>query len=187
MKIYAVELSHVRKFDESGIAVELDSESSQDLYTTDIYEAFAYFKNKVNDVYYGDILTLAQLTFDGEEEWITSLNTDAFDKKFGGLKETAPREIIVEYLNHENADAFTCFVLDEMVRQSSRYYNMHEICKAAGVNYSTFRGFKNNRQPISDEKLLAVLKTMNRVGVTSWNDALAEDIADVKERILVIG
>ena len=183
MKIYAVECFTVDEVDENGGFLQTSAVSPDDLYTTDIYEAFRNFKSRIDSVKYGDSLDLYEVTLDCEEDAEVSLNSREFDEKYGSVKETQPREIIAEYFNHELASVIYFDVVEHMVRQSCRYFNMHEICKAAGVNYSTFRGFKNNRQYFSEEKLLAILRTMNRVGVSSWNNDLAVDIETVRGEI----
>ena len=40
---------------------------------------------------------------------------------------------------------------------------MKAICELAGVNYQTFRGWKNNGYPMSDEKLKKILDTMKKI------------------------
>ena len=43
--------------------------------------------------------------------------------------------------------------LKQFVLEKSQYFNMKVICEKAGVNYSTFRGWKNNGNTLSEEKL----------------------------------
>ena len=44
------------------------------------------------------------------------------------------------------------FDYKSMIREKCKYFNMKEVCAAAGVNYSTYRGWKSNGHNLSDEK-----------------------------------
>lgn len=63
-------------------------------------------------------------------------------------------------------------ILEEEVRYKSEFFSMRKVCERACVNYSTFRGFKNNKQYFSAEKLLKLLDTMKAISGESWNDEI---------------
>lgn len=50
-----------------------------------------------------------------------------------------------------------------MIRAKCKYFNMKEICQAAGVNYSTYRGWKSNGHNLSDEKAKALFSMMKSI------------------------
>ncbi len=52
--------------------------------------------------------------------------------------------------------------LKEYILNKSKYFNMKEICAYAGVNYTTFRGWKNGRY-LSEEKLMLIYEAMHKV------------------------
>lgn len=49
------------------------------------------------------------------------------------------------------------------VLEKSQYFNMKAICELAGVNYQTFRSWKNNGYSFSDKKLIALIEAMKSV------------------------
>lgn len=51
----------------------------------------------------------------------------------------------------------------EYVKEKSKYFNMKAICEFAGVNYSTFRGWKNADRSLSFEKINAIYVAMHEV------------------------
>lgn len=53
--------------------------------------------------------------------------------------------------------------LKQYVLEKSKYFNMKAICELAGVNYQTFRSWKNNGYSMSDEKLLKIIEAMKLV------------------------
>ncbi|NLL90994.1 MAG: hypothetical protein GX222_01055 [Ruminococcaceae bacterium] len=185
MILYGVELSDVN-LNENGEIVGTSCCGDDCFYTADIYAAFENFKSRIDKVYYGYLLDICEITLDLDPGDI-SMYIDGFDKNFEYFKEIGPRVVIAQYFNHETWEGCRFDVLDHMVRQSSKYYNMRIICEKAGVNYSTFRGFKNNKQYFSEEKLIRLLQTMNKVGVGSWNEELYESIRYVEERMRHIG
>ena len=50
--------------------------------------------------------------------------------------------------------------LKQFILEKSQYFNMKVICEKAGVNYSTFRGWKNNGNALSEEKLRLLKNTI---------------------------
>ena len=67
-------------------------------------------------------------------------------------------------------------VVEETLRVYSENYNMRVICEKAGISYSTYRGFKNNKQPFSEQKALQLLKCMFEVGSNCWDSELEETL-----------
>lgn len=53
--------------------------------------------------------------------------------------------------------------LKQFILEKSQYFNMRVICEKAGVNYSTFRGWKSNGNALSEEKLKLLKNTMINV------------------------
>jgi hypothetical protein len=46
------------------------------------------------------------------------------------------------------------------VSEKCKYFNMRVICEKAGVNYSTYRGWKNNGRAFSQNKAKLLYETM---------------------------
>lgn len=83
------------------------------------------------------------------------------------------------YKGHYDSDDSA---LDELLVVQSENFNMRVICEKAGISYSTYRGFKNNKQPFSIQKIYELLRTMNRVGNESWDDGLEREYNVLKKR-----
>lgn len=67
--------------------------------------------------------------------------------------------------------------LKQFILEKSQYFNMKVICEKAGVNYSTFRGWKNNGNALSEEKLRLLKNTMINVCKGEENmDATSQEI-----------
>ncbi len=60
---------------------------------------------------------------------------------------------------------------------------MRVICEKAGISYSTYRGFKNNKQPFSRQKIYDLLRAMNAVGNECWDEDL-EDTYQIHKSIV---
>ena len=76
------------------------------------------------------------------------------------------------YKGHYDSD--DSLVLDELLIVQSENFNMRVICSKAGVSYSTYRGFKNNKQPFSVMKKIKLLRCMNEVGNMCWDKNLEQ-------------
>lgn len=63
-------------------------------------------------------------------------------------------------------------VLEELLIVQSVNFNMRVICERAGISYSTYRGFKNNKQPFSRQKIYELLRTMKTIGSECWDKDL---------------
>ncbi|MDD6349735.1 hypothetical protein [Intestinibaculum porci] len=50
-----------------------------------------------------------------------------------------------------------------LVVNKCKYFNMREVCEKAGINYSTYRGWKNNGRSFSDEKAKILFLTMKEI------------------------
>lgn len=46
---------------------------------------------------------------------------------------------------------------------NTQFFNMTAVCKLAEVNYSTFKGWKNNGFGMSEKKIVQILKTMKEI------------------------
>ena len=62
--------------------------------------------------------------------------------------------------------------LEELLIVQSENFNMRVICERAGISYSTYRGFKNNKQPFSRQKMYELLRTMKAIGSECWDEDL---------------
>lgn len=51
----------------------------------------------------------------------------------------------------------------EIVSRKCIFFNMRVICERAGVNYSTYRGWKNNGRSFSDQKAKLLYETMRNI------------------------
>ena len=51
---------------------------------------------------------------------------------------------------------------------------MRVICERAVISYSTYRGFKNNKQPFSRHKIYELLRIMKAIGSECWDKDLEE-------------
>ena len=76
----------------------------------------------------------------------------------------------IDYRKSESSSDYQLF--SEMLRVLSENFNMSTICMKAGVNYSTYRGFKNNNQSFSIFKILKLLHAMKNISEGIWDDEM---------------
>ncbi len=87
---------------------------------------------------------------------IEDIKWDYEKSQIGSAKYVIAEEILKERFGEHFEEA-----ADLIVR--SKYYNMREICQAAGVSYQTWRKFKCGSQKMSLKKINAIDKTMSMV------------------------
>ena len=88
----------------------------------------------------------------------------------------------IELINKGKTDSDDS-ALEELLIVQSENFNMRVICERAGISYSTYRGFKNNKQPFSRQKMYELLRTMKAIGSECWDEDL-EDTYKINKSIV---
>ena len=113
---------------------------------------------EVTDKEWNELLKKGKLQYDDYRKYLTESNR---------------RSIAWEYSYHGKSDRDDSRVKELLIVQSE-YFNMRVVCERAGISYSTYRGFKNNKKPMSYEKELELLKSMSMIGGECWDKELEE-------------
>lgn len=146
------------------------------LATTSLIHAYHYYRECADDLMNIDdneMVELIRISIEvPDEKWRElcgkeSLSYDDYAQYL--IKDSADFSLAWAYVyngNHEDSDETP----EELLRNISEAFNMHYVCDMAGVNYSTFRGFKNNHQPFSLKKTRQLLKCMKDISDECWSD-----------------
>ena len=187
--IYEVIWSAVDEWDEGGypisegilgpVVIE-DKEYPSEFYTTDILKAIERY-DFISDVIYGavfseeigeSVMLIKTEIYLGDDEWEILENKEILEiSDFINLKTISSDTIAMEYQTPIDFGSYGDY-FGELLRVESQYFNMKMICEKAGINYSTYKGFKNNNQYFSTEKILTLLKCMHDIGASCWNDEM---------------
>ena len=153
--------------------------------TASINKAYSYYREHRNDDLLEDSyfeLTAREIEVT-DKEWIELLDKEnlEYDDYYQYVTESNLRVLAwnYSYKGHYDSDDSA---LDELLVVQSENFNMRVICEKAGISYSTYRGFKNNKQPFSRQKMYELLRTMNRVGNESWDEGLERGYNAIKKR-----
>lgn len=179
--IYTVELSEIATWnnenDFPGICDPILEINGKDpsLATASLMHAYHYYKKCKNFI-------------DDEMVELTRIHIEVTDKEWEILREqeSLSYEDYSPYIMHdEDTNATLAWsyeydsrsesnddVPEELLRNLSSAYNMRYVCDLAGVNYSTFRGFKNNHQGFSLQKIYQLLRCMKSIGDECWDGDL---------------
>lgn len=73
------------------------------------------------------------------------------------------------------------------ILEKSEFFNMKKICELANVNYSTFRGWKNQDRPLSIEKLKSISFAMNKAHLNEHEQINKITLRDLTSVIKIEG
>lgn len=183
--IYEVQLYVIEEWDEENeVPTELNPVLSEDgidpSYTSArISDAYRYYLSN-KEKYENDDNYCFEL--DAQPIEVTDEEWNALLKK-GELEYSDYSKYIIDRAttalawesNYEYCHDGSDSALEELLIVESENFNMRVVCEKAGINYSTFRGFKNNKQPFSTQKKYQLLKTMHAIGNDCWNEALEKE------------
>ena len=156
-----------------------DEEYYGEFYTTNILKAadrYDFISDMILDCSadeYGESVMLIKTEiYLGDDEWEILENKEILDfDDIAKFKITSSYMIAMQYQTPTNCDSHGDYY-GEILRVESQYFNMKAICKKAGINYSTYKGFKNNNQYFSRVKTLTLLKCMHDIGINCFNDSM---------------
>lgn len=159
--------------------VEIDGiEYSGDFYTANILEAadrFEFISNVIDgtDGPANQDVCLSKIEFYlGEEDWDKLLNKSELDFSDIQKLKTTSTVVIADAYRTETDECYNDDYYGEILKVSSQYFNMKAVCEKAGINYSTYKGFKNNNQYFSSTKILILLECMHDIGISCLNDRM---------------
>ncbi len=177
--IYEVEIGAIASWDEEAeFPEDINSFISLDevelpFYTASISEAYKFYK-ELHESDYDDNIFTSVTAWEVEvtdEKWMELLQKGTLDyDDFSKYRSENALNTIAWDFDYEGQSDRDDSLLEELLIVQSENFNMRVICEKAGVSYSTYRGFKNNKQPFSRQKILELLKTMNAVGNDCWNE-----------------
>lgn len=191
-EIYEIRLSEIVSWnDENNFPEEMNPIVSIDgkdpsFTTASINKAYSYYRKHRNDGFLEDgyfELTAREIEVT-DKEWRELFDKEnlAYDDYAKYVTKSDLRTIAWDYSYKGRGDSDDS-ALDELLVVQSENFNMRVICEKAGISYSTYRGFKNNKQPFSRQKIYALLRTMNRVGNESWDDELERQYSIVTKTL----
>lgn len=180
--IYEIELSNIVSWDNGDDFPQdmdiIDSIDGEDvsLVTANIAEACRFYRKHTENLWDDCFCELSAREIEvTDKEWNELLEKGRLQyddyKKY--LTESNRRSIAWEYSYHGTSDRDDSRVKELLIVQSE-YFNMRVVCERAGISYSTYRGFKNNKKPMSYEKELELLKSMSMIGGECWDKELEE-------------
>lgn len=143
--------------------------------TANLIDAYQIYQEELEFMSDKDLVELTAFDINvSDKEWdsLKCKERLAFDD-YSMFETKAPFSILAsEFVYQGEYDSSISFIAEEMLRVQSEFFNMHMICKRAGINYSTYRGFKNNNQNFSIQKIYSLLECMSQVGneCLSWNN-----------------
>ena len=189
--IYEIEFSEIVSWDEENDfpgdmnpIISVDGEDPS-LITASIAEAYRFYREHKGDIVDNEYCQLTAREIEiNDKDYIKLLNIGKLD--------------YADYSKYETKNNFRglawCFsyngktdsddsVLEELLVVQSENFNMRVICEKAGISYSTYRGFKNNKEPFSRQKIYDLLRAMNAVGNECWDEDL-EDTYQIHKSIV---
>lgn len=180
--IYEIELSNIVSWDNGDDFPQdmdiIDSIDGEDvsLVTANIAEACRLYRKHTENLWDDCFCELFAREIEvTDKEWNELLKKGKlqYDDYRKYLTESNRRSIAWEYSYHGKSDRDDSRVKELLIVQSE-YFNMRVVCERAGISYSTYRGFKNNKKPMSYEKELELLKSMSMIGGECWDKELEE-------------
>lgn len=187
--IYEVEFSEIVSWDEENDIpgdtniIESVGEEKFSLLTANITEAYRFYrKNKdfvLDNNGYCRLLS-REIDID-DKEWFELVNKDKIDYDVYSKYEAKPiyRDIAYSF-SYNGKQECDDRALEELLIVQSENFNMRVICERAGISYSTYRGFKNNKKSFSSEKKCALLRVMNEIGNECWDEDLEDKYKNIK-------
>lgn len=180
--IYEIEFSEIVSWDEENDfpgdmnpIVSIDGEDPS--YTTaSITEAYRFYKKCKDDIVDNEYCQLTAIEIEiTNKEWIELLNKGKLDYADYSKYETKVnfRGLAWSFYYEGKTDSDDS-ILEELLIVQSENFNMRVICEKANISYSTYRGFKNNKQPFSKQKMYDLLRRMQIIGNECWDEDLEE-------------
>lgn len=175
--IYEIELSSIVDWDEESHYPKVMNPLEVDEYhlpysTARILDAFEFYDIQEDKVSDNQFLELNAREIEvTDEEWNCLMKMDRlkYSDYCNYITEEGLRTLAWKLLYESHFDSNDSLALDELLIVQSENFNMRVICNKAGMSYSTYRGFKNNKQPFSVAKKIKLLKCMNEVGNMCWD------------------
>lgn len=188
-RIYTVSLYLVDEWDEENEYPKnegfLDDINGEDptFRTTDPLQAYDRYLSRIDERWDNEMveLSVCEIVVD-DEIWqeLTKKESLQYSDYADLVVDHGTKVIAWEARCGTNSNYTDCFI-DELLIYQSEFYNMRAVCEEAKINYATYRGYKNNGQPLSNTKKYAILKTMKEIGDRSWNNALNEEYTRILE------
>ena len=142
--------------------------------TASITEAYRFYREHKDDLADDEYceLTVREIEI-SDKEWIELINKGKLDYSDYSKYETKAnfRGLAWNFSYKGKTDSDDS-ALEELLIVQSENFNMRVICERAGISYSTYRGFKNNKQPFSRQKMYELLRTMRAIGSECWDEDL---------------
>ncbi len=176
IRIYEVSLRQIREWNEEydypkepDPIVEID-DKDPNLVTADPVDAYNYYIEWEEKEPEGMLVELIVAKISVEDsDWRVIANKKTLEySDYADYYQNATWEALAfsgHFEGHYNrSDRF----IDEILKYQSEFFNMRAVCEKAKVNYSTFRGFKNNGKLMSSVKIYQLLKAMKEIGDRGW-------------------
>lgn len=181
--IYEINLNKITEWDEeTEFPKEMDYVEIEDFNipysTANILDAINFFEKQKDIISDDEFLELIATEIDvTDEEWYQLVKRGKLEYRDYSdfIKTKELRSLAWEFSYKGHYDSDDSSVLDELLIVQSENFNMRVICGKAGVSYSTYRGFKNNKQPFSVMKKIKLLRCMNEVGNMCWDKDLEQN------------
>lgn len=172
--IYEVSLNAVNAWnEESGFPMDVDPITSADglefpYITANALQAYDFYLEIKDQLADDEVVELTALKIAAsDKEWLALLEKKDLDyDDYRDLLDGNANENLAWHSLKDGDDTF----IGEMLTAQSEYFNMRVVCQMAKISYSTYRGFKNNKQPFSLMKKYALLRQMGEIGRSCWND-----------------
>ena len=189
--IYEIEFSEIVSWDEENDfpgdmnpIISVDGEDPSFI-TASITEAYRFYREHKDDLADDEYCELTAREIEiSDKEWTELINKGKLDYSDYSKYETKAnfRGLAwnFSYKGKTDSDDST---LEELLIVQSENFNMRVICERAGISYSTYRGFKNNKQPFSRQKIYELLRTMKAIGSECWDEDL-EDAYKINKSIV---
>ena len=181
-----IDASEVREDDETYMnpIISVDGEDPSFI-TASITEAYRFYREHKDDLADDEYCELTAREIEiSDKEWTELINKGKLDYSDYSKYETRAnfRGLAwnFSYKGKTDSDDST---LEELLIVQSENFNMRVICERAGISYSTYRGFKNNKQPFSRQKIYELLRTMKAIGSECWDEDL-EDAYKINKSIV---
>lgn len=188
--IYTVWFSTIFRWSEENGYEELDGITEIDgvdptFETASISKAYSYYREHKDDLKGDGVCELLTREIEvTDEEWIELLRKEKLDDSdYSKYANNKPLRVIAWNCTYEGFSNSSDFAIDELLIVQSENFNMRVVCNKAGISYSTFRGFKNNKQPFSEMKIYELLRCMNEIGKESWDEDLENMYQLSKSRV----
>ena len=143
--------------------------------TASISEAYSYYlKLKDEELIDDEFLDLiASEIYVTDGEWLELLKKGKLEYTDCAqyLTKSSSLSIALSYSCEKRSESYDS-VKDELLMVQSENFNMEIVCAKAGISYTAYLDFQNNKQSLSVMEKYKLLKCMSEIGKESWNDYL---------------